>query len=74
MNSAKQLVLGILLTTLWYCTPPSPTIEVKLKELTLTDLNIEEKVGQMFMVRYTGDFYRNDASRFQKVKLSLIHI
>ena len=68
MNSAKQLVLGILLTTLWYCTPPSPTIEVKLKELTLSDLNIEEKVGQMFMVRYTGDFYRNDAGRFQKVK------
>ena len=33
MNSAKQLVLGILLTTIWYCTPPSPSIEVKLKEI-----------------------------------------
>ncbi|MDP6966273.1 MAG: hypothetical protein QF551_03245, partial [Candidatus Marinimicrobia bacterium] len=34
----------------------------------LVDLSLEEKVGQMFMVRYTGDFYRNDAGRFQKVK------
>ena len=68
MNSAKHLVLGVMLTTLWYCTPPSPTLKVELEESTLSDLNIEEKVGQMFMVRYTGDFYRNDAGRFQKVK------
>ena len=59
MNSAKHLVLGVMLTTLWYCTPPSPTLKVELEESTLSDLNIEEKVGQMFMVRYTGDFYRS---------------
>ena len=68
MNSAKQLVLGILLLGFWHCTPPSPDIKVTLKELSLNDLNIEEKVGQLFMVRYSGDYYRNDAHRFQNVK------
>ena len=35
-------------------------------------LSLEQKIGQMFMLRYTGDFYRNDDPRFIEIKKMII--
>tara|TARA_Y100000590_G_scaffold428492_1_gene539882 strand:- start:2939 stop:5701 length:2763 start_codon:yes stop_codon:yes gene_type:complete len=47
--------------------PASETVHSR-KIVALSELSLEEKVGQMFMVRYSGDFYRTDAFTFRNVK------
>lgn len=67
MDRTRKLAVCCLLLAFWWCAPP-PAIEVSFDEFTLQDLTLEEKVGQMFMVRYTGDFYRHDAYTLRDVK------
>ena len=38
----------------------------------LNKLSLEEKVGQLFMLRYTGDFYRNDDPRYLEIKRMIV--
>ncbi|MBF89923.1 MAG: hypothetical protein CMG75_09805 [Candidatus Marinimicrobia bacterium] len=50
------------------CLATSSITKYPQVEKSLSDLTIEEKVGQMFMVRYTGGFYREDDHTFKNVK------
>ena len=58
----KKIILNILFLN-FYLNALSMNVDEFINKLSL-----EEKIGQMFMLRYTGDFYRNDDSRFVEIK------
>ncbi|MEE2877094.1 MAG: glycoside hydrolase family 3 N-terminal domain-containing protein [Candidatus Neomarinimicrobiota bacterium] len=64
----KKAAAGALLLMFCSCSVPPPEALQRTDKVTLSDLSVEEKVGQMFMVRYTGNFYRNDAFTFRDVR------
>ncbi len=65
----RKTVAASVLLLIWSCAvPPPPETSPSASGVTLSELSLEQKVGQMLMVRYTGDFYRNDAFTFRNVK------
>ena len=64
----RTSITFLLLLLIWSCAlSPSETVHPP-RNVALSELSLEEKVGQMFMVRYSGDFYRTDAFIFRNVK------
>ena len=67
MNKRKIIILVLTLFGYSCFIPSSLNKEPKI-EILLSDLSIQEKVGQMFMLRYRGEFYREDAYVLKNVK------
>lgn len=60
------LVVALFLITGCAVTPPVK--EERPRVLGVSDLSLEERVGQMFMTRYTGGFYHESSHVYQNVK------
>lgn len=64
----RKAIMRIVFILFWFlCTVPPSTAHSLNRGILLSDLSLEEKVGQMFMVRYTGNFYRGDAYTYQNL-------
>ena len=64
----KTIILNILIFNI-FLSASSINVNSMVNKLSL-----EQKIGQMFMLRYTGDFYRNDDPRFIEIKKMIIRI
>ena len=67
MNN-KRIIILVLTLFGYSCFIPSSINKEPQAETLLADLSIQEKVGQMFMLRYRGEFYREDAYVLKNVK------
>ena len=66
IKTIKTIILNILVFNI-FLSASSINVNSMVNKLSL-----EQKIGQMFMLRYTGDFYRNDDPRFIEIKKMII--
>tara|TARA_B100000315_G_C14595101_1_gene598460 strand:+ start:5056 stop:7869 length:2814 start_codon:yes stop_codon:yes gene_type:complete len=65
----SKLVISALILFLPGCTfIPKVKVVEKVQPLSLSDLSLEEKVAQMFMVRYSGHYSHEESYTYQQIK------
>ena len=65
----SKLVISALLLFLTGCTLiPKVKVVKKVQPLTFSDLSLEEKVAQMFMVRYSGHYSHEESYSFTQIQ------
>jgi len=64
----KQFLLVFFVLMLSGCITAPPSLKKIVKFIDISELSLEEKVTQMFMIRYTGGYLHESSYTYQQIK------
>ncbi|MFQ6673490.1 MAG: glycoside hydrolase family 3 protein, partial [Fidelibacterota bacterium] len=63
-----ELLVVSLAALVWSCAPVPPARVAKEKPVPISELSLEQKIAQMFMVRYSGNYVHESSYAYQQAK------